>query len=135
MANTKRTTLDLDNDAVELLARLAPSADRQGKLVSDLIRAAAQAPPTPTPASVHEEIAELNRQSVELIKRRRAGRETDNPNVIIPMTPEERQGLIELLRSWREDAKTIDPLEAEADLEDLKRALNENRYPEPPLFL
>lgn len=134
MANTKRTTLDLDNDALELLARLAPSADRQGKLVSDLIRAAAQTSPPSERAWVSKEITELNRQSLEIIQRRQARRQNSDPNVLLPMTPQDRQGLIDLLQSWIDEAEGADLAAGQASLDDFKQALNENRWPAPPLF-
>ena len=40
MADTKRTVLYLDQEAAALLAQLAPSPNRRGRFVSDLIRAA-----------------------------------------------------------------------------------------------
>jgi hypothetical protein len=61
MANTKRTVLYLDQDAAALLVQLAPSPNRRGRFVSDLIRAAS-VPAAQDPAEVI--YAQIGRQIV-----------------------------------------------------------------------
>lgn len=62
---TRRVYLRLDEDAADLLDRLAPSENKRGEYVSALLRQAAQ--PTPAPQDGSEgAYASIGRQVVDL---------------------------------------------------------------------
>jgi hypothetical protein len=68
MADTKRVALYLDNDAVELLAELAPSDYRKGKFVSGLIRQAAQQqdPQAQTYADIGRHVVQVVQRAMQI---------------------------------------------------------------------
>ena len=60
MADTQRIGLRIDTDAIELLSRLAPSPNKRGQYVSDLIRKAAREAGEPlNPADLDKEVERL----------------------------------------------------------------------------
>lgn len=68
MADTKRVSLYLDTDAVELLGQLAPSDYKKGKYVSGLIREAArrQSPQEQTYADIGRAVVQVVQQATKL---------------------------------------------------------------------